>query len=191
MEAHDVTSKYGLMTLSGKAEIADAQAILSEEMTRRCDRREEIQLGFQGGGLPAEVCWNSKFDFWMAFRSVKNRYWSAFGTGNPFEHDSKSIVVEINFPFHGINRHIGGLFLRGTGDKIYLGHRGRIGGGRRGIGKKAFLESMDTKRLVIVNDGDRKSMVVLIGAIDSEEIDNRVASFVYGVARFKMNAVGQ
>jgi len=180
---------HKLNVLTGKADIKEAQLLLSKRMRKRCDRSEEIDLGFQGGGLPATVHWNSEFDLWMAFHAVEKRFWNAFGTGNPFEGGSRSIVVEINFPFNGINRRIGGVFLRDGKERVFLGHRGRVGGGRRGIGQAAFLERVGPQDLADISDGDRISKAILISAIAAEDIVGRVAIFVRSVEKFKSVAV--
>lgn len=154
-------------------------------MIRGSDRTEDIKLGFQGGGIAATVHWRLDLDFWMTFRAVETRYWSAFGIGNLFESGSTSIVVEINSPFEGINRRIGGVFMQDDSGRTYLGHRGRVGGGRRGIGKKAFMASMGAEKLVDLQDGDRVSTVLIIGALNAVDLPERVAAFVRQVKQFK------
>ena len=73
--------------------------LFAERMTEHCDRSEETELGFQGGGVPAKVHWRSDLDLWMAFRRVEKRYWNAVGIGNPFADGEKSIIVEMNSTF--------------------------------------------------------------------------------------------
>lgn len=177
-----------LTTLTGHGDIANAMSLFCKQMTANSDRAEEIQLGFQGGGMLAKVHWRSDLDLWVAFRPTEKRYWVAFGVGNPFENGGKSIIVEINSPFEGINRRIGGVFARDNDGRLYLGHRGRVGGGRRGIGQKAFMAKIGTENLVQILDGDRPSTVITIGALDAEDFSERVRSFVSDVEQFKADA---
>lgn len=177
-----------LTVLCGREAISHAQFLFSKKMTEESDRTEDINLGFQGGGIAATVHWRSDLDLWMTFQTVEKRYWAAFGVGNLFESGSKSIVVEINSPFEGINRRIGGVFMQDDSGRIYLGHRGGVGGGRPGIGKKAFMASMGPEKLVDIQDGDRVSKVVMIGALDATDLPECVAAFVRRVEQFKKTA---
>ena len=172
-------------TITDRTEITKATSLFKKRMTDESDRAEEIQLGFQGGGLQAKVHWRSDLDLWAAFLPTEKRYWAAFGLGNPFDGDGKSIVVEINSPFEGINRRVGGVFLRNSKGQLYVGHRGSVGGGRPGIGQKAFMADIGTDDLVDIRDGDKTSSVIMIGALDAEDFPARVHSFVTHVARFK------
>ena len=174
-----------LSVLSGREEISNAQSLFARVMTEVCDRTEDTNLGFQGGGVAATVHWRADLDIWMAFRLSRNRFWNAFGIGNLFESGSSSIVVEINFPFEGIDRRIGGVFMQDTNGRVYLGHRGGVGGGRPGIGKTNFMVSMELEKLVEIEDGDKVVEVVLIGAPDAVDFPECVADFVRKVARFK------
>jgi hypothetical protein len=171
--------------LQGREEISNAQSLFSKRMVEGCDRVEEMNLGFQGGGLAATVHWSSDLDLWMALQGVEKRYWNAFGLGNPFESGSNSIVVEINSPYEGINRHVGGIFLKDDNGGLYLGHRGSVGGGRPGIGKEAFLDSSGPEQLMDFQDGDRVSEALFIGALDATDFPECVNTFVRQVQKFK------
>ena len=172
-------------TITNRTEIENAISLFEKRMTDGSDRAEEIRLDFQGGGLLAEVHWRSDLDLWAAFLPTEKRHWAAFGLGNPFDGDKKSIVVEINSPFEGINRRVGGIFLRNSKGQLFVGHRGSVGGGRPGIGQKAFMADMSKDDLTEIRDGDKTSRVIMIGALDAEDFPARVHSFVTHVARFK------
>jgi hypothetical protein len=175
-------------TITDRAEIANAISLFNKTMTQDSDRSEEIQLGFQGGGLPATVHWISGLDLWASFRPLEKRYWVALGVGNPFDGGDKSIIVEVNFPFEGINRRVGGVFVKDGSGRLFIGHRGRVGGGRPGIGKKAFMAEVNTEDLMQIRDGDKTSIIVMIGALDAPDFPERLSSFVNHVQRFKAAA---
>jgi hypothetical protein len=66
------------------------------------------------------------------------RFWNAFGTELK-ETGSQSIVVEVNPPLRRLDGRASGLFAKNSAGFTYLLHRGRVGGGAKGVGKNAFL----------------------------------------------------
>ena len=172
-------------TITIRAEIENAISLFEKRMSDGCDRAEEIQLAFQGGGALAKVHWRSDLDLWSAFLPTEKRLWAAFGLGNPFDGDGNSIVVEINSQFEGINRRVGGVFLRNSKGQLFIAHRGSVGGGRAGTGQKAFMAEFSKEDLTEIRDGDKTSSVIMIGALDAEDFPARVHSFVTHVAKFK------
>ncbi len=172
-------------TVTDPTEITKAISLFEKRMTDGSDRTEEIRLGFQSGAALAKVHGRSDLDLWAAFLPAKKQFLAAFGLGNPFDGDGKSIVVETNFPLEGISRRVGGVFLRNSKGKLHVGHRGSVGGGKAGIGQKAFLAEIGTDDLVEIRDGDKTSKVIMIGALDAEDLPSRVHSFVTRVAQFK------
>jgi 5-methylcytosine-specific restriction protein A len=72
---------------------------------------------------------------WLACDVIgKSRYWNAFGTRNPKQNKMVPIGCEINFPLFGIDRRVSGGVAEDETGRLSLVHRGRIGGGRKGIG---------------------------------------------------------
>lgn len=66
----------------------------------------------------------------------------------------------------------------------YLLHRGKVGGGREGIGKSSFLSTQsDYLREVI--DGERRTPVIVVSPLDSEQLPNHIASFASQVRAYK------
>jgi len=172
-------------TLSNRTEIENAVSLFEEKMSDGSDRMEEIQLSFQGGGALAKVHWRADLDLWAAFLPTEKHHWAAFGLGNPFNGDGKSIVVEINSPIEGINRRVGGVFTRNSKGRLFVGHRGSVGGGRPGTGQKAFMAEISKDDRVDIRDGDKVSSVIMIGALDAEDFPAKVHAFVSHVAQFK------
>jgi hypothetical protein len=101
------------------------------------DEKMTTIIGHRGGSYEYEVYYSRRLDIWFAFDDLPTRYWNAFGIGRPGRR--AQIVVEINIPVEGRNRRIGGVFIRDDRG-VWLGHRGTIGGGSRGVGYKAFWE---------------------------------------------------
>jgi hypothetical protein len=123
----------------------------------------------------------------MAFGEEENRYWTAYGFGVPGPRFTASIITEINPPREGIERRIAGAFATDSTGAIYLLHRGKIGGGRKGISKSDFLPFYRRAGGVLerVLDGNRISYMIVIGALSDEKLPAHIAAFVHTVASFK------
>lgn len=95
------------------------------------------------------------------------------------------ITCEINSPIEGKNWLIAGAFARDDAGKRYYLHSGRVGGGRKGIGREAFLaEYTGTSEPVMWPDGSQRPMIVL-GALDDPGLVTQIAAFVHHVNKFK------
>jgi len=141
-----------------------------------------LQLGFQGGGLEAKGHVLPDLNLWVAISELERRYWNALGLGDPTK-DDRSIVVEINPPKSGLDRRVSGLFLQDSAGNIHMAHRGRVGGGRKGIGMTAFKDWYPEPFTTVDDRGDTAS-VILIGAIQADDFLERLASFTQRVADF-------
>lgn len=144
-----------------------------------------LEFGYQGGGRAAHAVWYREGNWWYGYRAFKGSYWNAFGLGNALlSKGQRNIVVEINPPPFGLNRKIQGAFAIDDEAREWLIHRGRLGGGREGIGKD-FLEwyPRDAKRQM--KDGNRTSEVILVGHINDESFLNAVRGFVGLAHAFK------
>jgi hypothetical protein len=98
-------------------------------------------LGWRGGNDEYSLYWHPKERFWAAFSEGDfGGYWCPYGTADPNENCTVSITCEINPPADGVNRRKGGVFLRDSTGTLFLGHTGKLAGGRKGIGKSSFLE---------------------------------------------------
>lgn len=96
-----------------------------------------------------------------------------------------NIVVEINPSMEGVNRQVAGVFFRDERGSVFLGHTGRVGGGKPGIGRDAFL-SFSNARLTEINAPDGKPLAaILIGEIGAPEFCQKLCSFIKKVAEFK------
>jgi hypothetical protein len=72
-----------------------------------------------------------------------------------------------------------------------LAHSGKIGGGRAGIGKVAFLSNLGDADLVSVSfPGGEQWDYVIVGRVNDPNLRARLANFVHTAARFKQDAVG-
>lgn len=154
-----------------------------------------VAFGFQGGGIALDqaLC-NDRI--WFAHKVVERvavpRHWNAFGT-EPLESGrSHGITVEVNVAIDGVDRRVTALFAVDgkTGNTVLL-HRGRIGGGRRGVGREAFIEWYRGMRVMFANASrsGAREQAILVADVASSEFLVQLESFVDAVHRFKAHAV--
>jgi hypothetical protein len=171
--------------LTSQAEIAEAAKKFRSILEAASTEHRERKIGFQGGAMTAVVHWLPAADLWVAFADVEaNRFWNAFGLGNPSDSEMLSIVVEVNPPFEGRDRRCAGAFIRKDNGEVWLGHSGKIGGGKRGVGKSEFLKAYEGQRIA-VEEGDS---FIALGRVDSDELPEQIALFVRAVRAFKSSA---
>lgn len=178
-----------LIPLIAAADTAQARRIMLATLQLGCGTYRRW-IGWQGGSGEYDVQWNSKHGFWL--RADETPYFGRwiiwFGNEHPENKRMLAIVCEINPPEDGINRQCGGLFVRDDNGSIYFAHSGKIGGGRKGIGKSAFLSAYrGTRERVAWPDG-KKSEVIVLGRIDGDRFAAQIANFISEVQRFKASA---
>jgi len=175
-----------LRIIEKKNRIKQVQKQLSNKLTGAADKYDKISIGGKGWNQKARLAyWNKNLDFWWTARDEKDRYWNSFGIGEPRWNTkySHSITVEINLP-KGMNNRLSGVAAVDDRDKIYLMHRGNIGGGRKGIGKSLFIDNF-TGEWEEVWEKKKMSTVALVASLDSQRFLKQLSTFVHEVARIK------
>ena len=152
------------------------------------DEEIKVKLGHQGAGFPAKVLWSKSLGIWKFSRAIKEvRYWNAFGVGKPGASSVLSIASEINFPWSQIDRKTGGAFAEDAWGNVFVIHRGKIGGGKKGIGKSLF-EHNYRGVWSFKEDRDLLSQVAVIGALNSPRFALQAAQFVKKIEILKSTA---
>ncbi len=152
------------------------------------DEEIKVKLGHQGAGFAAKVSWSERLGIWKFSRAVKEvRYWNAFGVEKPGTSGVLSIASEINFPWTQIDRKTGGAFAEDVWGNVFVIHRGKIGGGKKGIGKSLF-EHNYRGVWSFMEDGDSISQVAVIGDLKSERFALQAAQFVKKIEILKSSA---
>ncbi len=153
------------------------------------DEQVKVKLGHQGASSPAKVLWSKKLGIWLTSHAIDEvRYWNAFGVDRPRADQIVSIITEINFPFAGIDRKTGGAFARDAWGNIFVIHRGKIGGGKKGVGKSLF-ENHYRGVWSFMEDGDCITQVAVIGALNSPRLALQTAHFVKKIEMLKSTAL--
>jgi hypothetical protein len=179
-----------LTVIERESEIKHAQGLFMKKMDKVVDKRDVIIVGYKGESQKLKASWSEKLGIWWITEKSENRYWNAFGTKEP-KWDTKyshNITCEINPPFKGINRTIAGVFAEDSNGKIYLLHRGKIGGGRKDIGKTRFWKEFRGEWQE-VRDGEMVSKLALVASFESPRFAQQVANFVHEVERIKAISV--
>jgi hypothetical protein len=152
-------------------------------------------VGFPSGSWRVDVHWHGAVGIWGLFvpkprdhqsREPLHRFWIGFGVADPNQHSSLSITVEINPPHEGENRRTAGVFLRDELGRLYVGHTGRVGGGRPGIGQPAFRDFAQNLPWQKIETPQGPRDVVHFGPLqESAQLLEGIARYVHTVARFK------
>jgi hypothetical protein len=181
----------------------------------------ESTIGFQGGQQRATVYWRPGERFWTYLLQVArrpespenwvaaqpsesaaggsasgvflaNRYWFCFGVTDPSATGGADITCEINVPYQGINRRVAGALVQDGLGQIYLTHSGKVGGGRKGIGKAPFLAFYQgaRPRPVLWPDG-QETEALLVAEVGSSGMAADIGRFVHQVAAFKSHVTGR
>lgn len=176
------------MVVTNRQEIADLVLRFREILCSGLQQQVHAIVGYKGGSMPLALHWSDDVQMWMGYESAEDtqigRYWTVFGLERPFPDQNMLITAEINFPMEGIDRRLGGAFVTTSEDDILVVHRGRIGGGRNGIGKSLFWDNYRGRTLTAI-DGDRETDFAVIGALDSPSFAYQVRNFVAEVERIK------
>ncbi len=143
-------------------------------------------LGGQGFSGEWDVTWHPDVGMWSLLDPGDdlNRFWCCFGIEDPAARKDLNIAVEVNPPHSGTDGRIAGAFAWSPAGSIHLCHNGRIGGGRRGVGKAAFFNHYRGE-LTSLAHRDRLADVVDLGPIDSPDLASRLAWFAAEVVRVK------
>lgn len=182
-----------LVPLTNRAELRDAFVSFANQLKRNAKPLKRY-VGWQGGGGYHTLYWRRKENIWTLLepKEIENRYWCCFGIGQPPEQGSQSIICEINPPIKGVDRRLAGIVLKDDSGSLYLAHSGKVGGGRKGIGKNSFLAYWRGENVadVVWPDGGIRSAIV-IGRFGGKRLPVQIARFVHEVAKFKKQALTQ
>ncbi|MBZ5539845.1 MAG: hypothetical protein LAN61_04905 [Acidobacteriia bacterium] len=182
-----------LRPLTDKKETRKAFKLLSQNLTQGCLKLTRF-VGWQGGRGKYPVYWNPRLRFWtlLRVRAKDARYWCCFGLKDATKHRAFSITGQVNPTVKGFNRRTGGAFVCDSQGQVYVAHSGKIGGGRSGIGKSAFVAAYRGKNWNTVIWPDKKETeMIVIGRVDGAHLQGQIAHFVSEIDRFKKSAMGR
>jgi hypothetical protein len=172
-----------LKVIEDAAIIKKCQAQLKARVLAATTEKRKHPVGYPGGTSLTTVYYSKPLDFWMTLDEITNRYWNCGGIGYPFSDKNLAPHVEINPPLSGIDRRIAGAFLWDEAGVLYLGHSGKVGGGKKGVSKTNFMTYYPAWSTVF--SGDREEPMYIIGRLDDNDLPRRIRDFTKRSADFR------
>jgi len=150
-------------------------------------------LGTKAGSFSADVSYYlPSLRLWSAFAEGDNSLWNTYGLGDPNSY--RDMVCHLTVPIEGVDRRIGAVYARSTEDgTVSILHRGKIGGGREGVGKTVFWDHFHEYggRVVESDDGEGDLRFALVATVGSASFLSDVKTFVVTVKAIKDRAVSR
>lgn len=175
-----------LTILQDKDEIRSAQRKLSSFLIKQASRTILVKISYPAGRFDGTIHWLASHKMWFYTEKTRDKYFNFFQLRNdePSPNQQVGITCEANVPIAGINRRNAGAFAKDERGNVFLVHRGKIGGGKKGVGKSLFVRQYLGKFLPAI-DGARKSQVAIIGLVASQRFLPQVRAFIEEVERIK------
>lgn len=172
--------------------IREAYALLATGLSEGGETRI-TSIGYKSNNEQVTVIWHSDVRMWVLLEPERldNRYWCAFGLEEPRTNSLLPIACEINIPREGVNRRVAAAIAEEPNGTLTLVHSGKVAGGRKGIGKDAFLNYYDGG-LVNVDWADgRRSACIPVTKLSASDMKRAIARFVRCIADFKTHITGR
>lgn len=175
-----------LELVEGAMDVRRAAKSVREHLAEAATASMRETIGFHGGNFEATLAWSSALGMWSLCRKAEVDYGHYFGVERPGTVKSLQITVQVNVPHAGVDRKRGGAIARepGTG-KLFLVHRGKLGGGQKGVGAELFWSRFRGGVPMREPGREEGSRVVIVGEIGAPSFARDVAAFVHEVARIK------
>lgn len=175
--------------IESKEEIAKAQRKLEAAIRRDLKTKVVKNIGYPGGTtFDAKVVTDGSYWYWSsdyddeAVQNPRRLNWFGLFRGDA----DLQISVEINIAYEGRNDQVAGFFARDndTGS-IYLLHSGRVGGGKKGVGKAAFLAWSNQHPIDVVDSSGDIREGILVMPIEGAAASKSAVRYIDIIARFK------
>ncbi len=155
-------------------------------------RPETFTIGYQGGNFEVDnlrsngIIW---FSHHVTRKAKIQRYWNGFGIADQLVlKGSNKIITQANVALNGKSHRVAGLFAKDneTG-KIVLLHRGKVGGGKKGIGMTTFLSWYKGPQVsfIYADKPNEQESALVVAELHSANIAKQVGEFVTAVFQFK------
>lgn len=173
-----------LQMLEGVSEKQNAQALMVSLVRKAWTQRERRVVAWRPSNAELQI--QHTGEFWFGTREAfdgTHRHWNSFGIYK--SRGNLGISVEINIPIKTNKRNVSGFFAKELGSRtIYLMHDGGLRGGRKGVGREAFL-SATASRLVEVKTKSTPRMGIIISPLVSRHFEAGISGYLNRVIAFK------
>ncbi len=173
-----------LKLITSRSGNADAQANLARALRAKASGPHPIVMTHRSGQPKGDAWYFSAENVWMCLDREDGRFWNPCGVGCPESQPPHNIVIEVNPPFEGVNGQVQGAFAADDDGRVFLVHRGRVGGNAIGARREALWAHAGFTP-VQMSGGTSSVPVVLVGQVSGECLGRDLGNFVRGVAEFK------
>jgi hypothetical protein len=155
-------------SLATDEEYARTQADFVALIDAAATRSEEQLLGVRGNSQwVARVRYLEPHDIWFANHQLHNRNWNGFGVGSPFGSQAVPPSIQINLGLAPRGPSLAGCFMVDDRGDRWVGHNGRLGGGKDGVTIAAFLAFYPHSEAVRIDRKDRD--LIVLGRIEGPD----------------------
>ena len=176
-----VPSEEVIEPITDESRISLCQDMLRLHLVDVSTELVESIIGAQHGSGRSPCLWFEKYHVWSASWHSGDYYLNSFGIQSPMEQSHLSVALQINPAYEGAPGKTAGGFAVDKNNRIYLIHTGKIGGGKKGIGPKAFWNKY--KGLTTKLKKHRESInVVVVAELGTTNFVQCIVEFVKFVA---------
>ena len=177
-----------LNLITSKTQISKCQNIMKKSLIDALPNKGKYTIGYHSGSIESQIYSGSEIWFSPNISHTEDKkYWNGFGLSkNLSKTKSNSITVEVNILQDGVNGMIAGAFVKDDkSGAIYLTHSGKVGGGRKGIGKNSFIKWYKAPTKSIYTNDDKSTQAIVIADIYSKLFTKDLTYFIKNVDKFK------
>ncbi len=177
------------LLIESKEEIAKAQRQLETTIQREFVRTDVKNIGYPSGRIKDATVYTND-EYWFQSDDLSGSAQPNPSRLNLFGRFRKErdlqISVQFNIPYDGSNRRLAGFFARDseTGS-IYLFHSGGVGGGKKGVGKNAFLNWSPYRLEEVLESAGSKRRGILVMPIDARAATPPLILYIKKIDQFK------
>lgn len=172
-----MTDVYKVVT--SVKEIATLNDRLADQLARTflyAEKREiTYPAGHHRGNVFFETSTGTDVRAWSPVKR-KDRLLNFLLSGQPGSTKWMEISVQLNFPADSYNRRMAGAFVTDETGAVFVAHRGKLTKGNAGLKKAKVLREFSS-RVIEASDGKQTSRLILIGALDDEDLADRLWRF--------------
>lgn len=171
-----------LVAIEKSFEVQKVQDSFLKRIKEELHQTGHFTIGYPSGNQQLDLHFNNSL--WFAHRLIEEkgkitRHWNIFGHAADLSpKKSNSIIAQLNFPLEGRTKQVQGVVAKDNNGQVFLLHRGKPGGGGRGLTRDAFLAWTSRELLEVRFDDGHIDEALLICKLDSPSLANDLLSFI-------------
>lgn len=171
-----------LVAIEKLSEVQKVQDSFLKRIHEELDQSGQYTVGYPGGNRQLELHHNESL--WFGHRLIEEegkipRYWNIFGHAASLDPTkSNNIIAQLNFPLKGRTKQVQGIIAKDVKGQVCLLHRGKPGGGGKGLTRDAFLDWTSRELVQVQFKSGEIDDALLICKLDSSSLANDLLSFI-------------